>query len=303
MKQNKSSNPTKSNKNQKVLADQVVEENANAKMKRKGKLAKKSKSSKSNPNNEYVEIELTPVALGVILGLLLIIFGLAVYLFVTRKNLPVTTKDPLGSFINLRTEIESDDPQKGSKEAKVTIVEFSDFECPFCKRYSTTTYLKLVDEYVNSGKVKYVFRDFIAIDGHNPAALREAVAANCALEQGKYWEYHDAIFNKTQMNGLGIDGKGASSVELIGLAKSIGLNVTQFSACLGKNKQDEVKNDINYVLNNLSPQARDQKESLGTPFFIVCKTSSNDVCDGKAIIGAQSYETFKKVIDYYLAEK
>ncbi|MBI2011930.1 thioredoxin domain-containing protein [Candidatus Daviesbacteria bacterium] len=105
-----------------------------------------------------------------------------------------------------------DDPVLGSKDAPITMIEFSDYECPFCKRHFIQTLPNLIKNYIDTGKVKLVYRDFIAVDGvypqgHNPAATNNAVAANCAMEQGgdsAYFKVHDLIFNKTQSNGVGI---------------------------------------------------------------------------------------------------
>ena len=89
-----------------------------------------------------------------------------------------------------------DDPVLGDTNAPITIIEFSDYECPFCKRHFDQTLPQLISQYVNSGKVKIVFRDF-PLSFHDPMATKEAVAANCAKDQGgdkKYFEFHDEIF-------------------------------------------------------------------------------------------------------------
>ncbi|NIP30380.1 MAG: thioredoxin domain-containing protein, partial [Candidatus Dadabacteria bacterium] len=85
-----------------------------------------------------------------------------------------------------------DDPIKGDLNAPVTIVEFSDYECPFCKRNHDQVFTKLKQEYIDSGKVRYVFRDYPL--GFHKKAVPAAIAANCAGEQGKYWEINDFLF-------------------------------------------------------------------------------------------------------------
>lgn len=100
-----------------------------------------------------------------------------------------------------------DDPVLGDKDAPLTIVEFSDYECPYCNRHYTQTLPSLKKDYINTGKLRLVYRDFIAVPSHNPAATTEALAANCARDQGgdeAYYKLHDEIFAKTQANGLGI---------------------------------------------------------------------------------------------------
>lgn len=100
-----------------------------------------------------------------------------------------------------------DDPVLGEKNAPITMVEFSDYECPFCKRHFSQTLPSIKSEYIDKGKVKLVYRDFIAVPGHNPAATKEGVAANCVREQGgdsAYFKFHDLIFSRTRSNGEGI---------------------------------------------------------------------------------------------------
>ncbi len=99
-----------------------------------------------------------------------------------------------------------DDPVKGDPNAPITIVEFSDYECPFCQRHFKTTYPQLLSEYIDTGKVKLVFRD-LPLPFHDPVATQAAVAANCAREQGgdeAYFKYHGEYFSRTQANGDGL---------------------------------------------------------------------------------------------------
>jgi len=99
-----------------------------------------------------------------------------------------------------------DDAVLGDANAPVTMVEFSDYECPFCKRHFQDAHKQLVENYVNTGKLKIVFRD-LPLSFHDPKATEEAVAANCAREQGgddAYFKFHDAIFEATKSNGEGI---------------------------------------------------------------------------------------------------
>lgn len=97
-----------------------------------------------------------------------------------------------------------DDPVLGQANAPVTIIEFSDYECPFCKRHFQQTFPSIKSDYIDSGKAKLVFRDYVAVPSHNPAATTEALAASCAKELGgdeAYYKLHDIIFTKTQANG------------------------------------------------------------------------------------------------------
>src|SRR3989344_9399332 len=88
-----------------------------------------------------------------------------------------------------------DDPVLGEKNAKVTIIEFSDFQCPFCSRFRDQTFDQIKSKYIDTGKVKFVYRDFPLTQIH-PMAQKGAEASECADEQGKFWEYHDLLFQK-----------------------------------------------------------------------------------------------------------
>jgi len=179
-----------------------------------------------------------------------------------------------------------DDPVLGDKNAPVTIIEFSDYECPFCKRHFNDTFPQLVKNYVDTGKAKIVFRDF-PLSFHDPLATKEAVAANCAREQGgdtAYFEYHDEIFTRTESNGNGL-----AEADLTTIATDLGLNISSFTACLADPAQtDEVKKDI---------ADGSAAGASGTPSFIIGKTTSNGEIEGDLVVGAQPYAAFQAVID------
>src|SRR3990172_10921837 len=179
-----------------------------------------------------------------------------------------------------------DDPVLGDKNAPITIVEFSDYECPFCKRHFDETLPQLVKNYVDTGKVKIVYRDF-PLSFHDPMATKEAVAANCAREQGadkKYFEFHDEIFKRTISNGNGLNDEKIQTI-----AKDLGLNTGKFTTCLSDQSQaDEVKKDI---------ADGTAAGASGTPTFVIGKTTSNGEVDGDLVVGAQPFAAFQAVID------
>ena len=110
-----------------------------------------------------------------------------------QQQAPVVNNDPVKVSVD-------DDPILGDKNAPVTIIEFSDYECPFCKRHFDETLPQLVKEYISTGKVKLVFRD-LPLPFHNPMATTEAITANCARAQGDdntYYKFHDEIFKRTK---------------------------------------------------------------------------------------------------------
>jgi len=181
-----------------------------------------------------------------------------------------------------------DDPVMGSKNAPLTVIEFSDYECPFCKRSFSDVIPNLKKDYIDTGKVKLVYRDFPLSFHQN--AQKEAEASECARVQGGdavYFKFHDQIFTKTTSNGTGL-----ALEQLPVIAKDLGLNVNQFQQCLDSGKyKDEVAKDIaDGAAAGVS----------GTPTWFIGKTTSNGTIDGTRIVGAQPYAAFKTVIDQQL---
>jgi protein-disulfide isomerase len=158
-------------------------------------------------------------------------------------------------------------PFKGGERAAVTIVEFSDFHCPFCRRVIPTL-TQIESRY--GDKIKLVFRDF-PIEGIHPGSTKAHEAARCAGEQGKFWPYHDKLFGREP---------NSSADALIGLGKEVGLNGNAFEACLNSSKyQAAIQQDIE----------EGQRVGVnGTPAFFI---------NGRLITGAQPLETFTRMID------
>jgi protein-disulfide isomerase len=192
---------------------------------------------------------------------------------------PVTTVDTLVETAGAQS--------KGAAGARLTIIEFSDFECPFCGRYARDTYTQLDREYIATGKARYVFRNF-PLESIHPNAFRAAAASICAAEQGKYWEMHDRLFqNQTAL------AAGA----LAGHAVAIGADAAKFNACMGSERATpRIRQD----------QADAQKAGVGsTPSFLIGVTTAGDtkVRAVRMIRGAQPFATFKATIDQLLAAK
>ncbi len=184
-----------------------------------------------------------------------------------------------------------DDPVLGDKNAPVTLVEFSDYECPFCKRHFDQTYVDLKKDYIDTGKVKLVFRD-LPLSFHEPMATKEAVAANCAREQGDdstYYKFHDEMFKKTTSNGTGLDDAKVNAI-----AEGLGLNISNFKSCYESQKyKDEVAKDM---------ADAGKIGASGTPSFVVGNSTDNGEIEGQLIVGAQPYAAFKTIIDEKLSK-
>lgn len=167
-------------------------------------------------------------------------------------------------------------PAKGNDDAPITIVEFSDYQCPFCQRHVGQTMPTLLAELVETGRVRYEFKDF-PLDEIHPDARSAAAAARCAEEQNSYWEMHNVLFsNQQSWSGL---GDGATAV-YSDLANGLGLDGDQIADCIASGRYDE------------AIQA-DYEEGLthgvtGTPAFFI---------DGYFISGAQPYDLFEIVVN------
>lgn len=169
-----------------------------------------------------------------------------------------------------------DNPVLGDKNAKVQIVEFSDYQCPFCRLFWKNTLPSIKDAYIKTGKAKLVFRDFPL--SFHPAAQISAEAAHCAGEQNKYWEMHDKLFEEQDKEGQGTVQYGAP--ELKKWAAEIGVDATQFNACLDSQKYKKVVQD------NFNAGASAGVD--GTPAFFV---------NGLKIVGAQPFGAFQQAIE------
>ncbi len=166
-----------------------------------------------------------------------------------------------------------DDPFLGPEDAPITIVEFSDFQCPYCARFRQQTFDALFEQY--GDQIRLVYRDF-PLNSIHPEAQKAAEASQCAHEQGKYWEMHDAMFANQAITGLSIDA-------LSSMAEQIGLDVDTFTACVDSGKYaDEVANDL-----------RDGSSYgvTGTPTFFI---------NGVRLVGAQPLVAFTTIIDQEL---
>jgi protein-disulfide isomerase len=175
---------------------------------------------------------------------------------------------------------------RGNSGASVAMIEYADFECPFCGKYAREVYPKILDEYVKTGKVKLFYRD-LPLPMH-PHALAAARAARCAGEQGKYWEMHDSLFaSQTALSDSALQDR----------AQTLGLDTTEFKRCLSSGKYaDEIQKSLS------------EAEKLGvrgTPtFFLGTVDPNGDVVKiGKIIVGARPYETFKAALDDLLGSK
>lgn len=189
-----------------------------------------------------------------------------------------TTSASTSPKITVRPVDPARDHIRGEASAPITLVEYSDTECPFCKNFHLTM-KRAAQEY--GGKVRWVYRHF-PLDGLHQKARKEAEATECASEQGKFWEYTDRIFEVTPSND------GLDPAQLPKIAQEVGLNVGAFTDCLksGKHAQ-KVQEDLDDAV---------RAGGQGTPYTVIL--GPNDVT--LPFSGAQPYENVKKVIDALL---
>jgi protein-disulfide isomerase len=199
-----------------------------------------------------------------------------------KRVLPTKTEQPFDIAVN-----EHSPAVKGNKNARVEIIEFSDFQCTFCLGYVSETFPQIEKNYLKTGKVKYLFRD-LPLPLH-ANAFRAAEAARCAGEQGKFWEAHDRFFaNQNTLNPNDWPQH----------AQALGLDTAKFNQCLMSGKyDDEIHRDVDEAL-SLGIE--------GTPAFLIGVTDPNNprqVNVRKVLLGAESYDTFKTTLDELLAAK
>lgn len=171
----------------------------------------------------------------------------------------------------------------GSDDAAVTLIEFSDYQCPFCARHATQTAPQIIKDFVETNKVRYVFRDF-PIEAIHPQALKIAEGARCAGEQDKFWDMHDRLF---------ANQRGLQPDNLPEHAEAIGLDLELFKDCLDSGKYAEaIRKDI---------EDGSKIGVRGTPSFALGISDNNQIKNAVIIRGAQPFNIFKEEIEKMLA--
>lgn len=176
-----------------------------------------------------------------------------------------------------------DDPIKGNPKAPVTLVEFTDYQCPYCSRFHQQVLPSLENDYISKGKLRYVIRDFPLSFHRN--ALPAAIAANCAGEQEKYWELNEFLFKNPDKLDI---------PNILIYAKGLSLDYEDFEECVEEKRyESEVYNDM-----------RDAEGYgvTGTPAFFVGKTGEGKEMKALFFRGSQPYQVFKTHIDNLLSE-
>ncbi|MFH1347040.1 MAG: thioredoxin domain-containing protein [Spirochaetota bacterium] len=215
----------------------------------------------------------------------ILISGSIIYAVGVKNSGTQTANIKEAAELSNKPEI-GDDVILGDPSAPVTVFIFSDYQCPFCAKFYKETEQLIIKNYVNSGKAKLVYKD-LAFLGLESLAASEA--SNCAKDQGKYWDYHDAIFEVElqEMNFGNSENTGnLNRDEFEKIAKNLEMNVDDFLSCFDSKKYDsEIERDIN--------EAKAAIPKISTPTIFI-----ND----KMIQGAYPYAVFSQAIDEALKD-
>ncbi len=190
----------------------------------------------------------------------------------------LTTQESISSNEIKSTIMENGSPILGDINAPITLIEFGDYQCHFCNVHFHKTEHSLLENYIDTGKVKMIFKDFTII---GPDSINAAHGAHCANDQGKFWQYHDILYN----NWTGENNGWASSDNLLRFAQEIELDIEIWSDCMIEARHSQIITDS-------SKNARDLGIT-GTPAFFVVGPE-NDITK---ISGAQPFERFEQIFD------
>lgn len=236
---------------------------------------------KPNRFGNFVEKYGTPLA--ILIGMSFV--AGSIYLSFGAPNAKIAGQTAANNYSPEETKEETkivpptadDDAFLGSADAPVTIIEFSDFQCPFCRKLWRDVLPQLKKDYIDTGKVKFVYRDY-PLTGLHEMAQGSAEAAECADDQGKFWDMHDKMFAEQEKKGAGTIAY--TIIDLKKWAGQIGLNQSQFNDCLDTEKyKSEVEKDL---ADGTASGVR------GTPAIFI---------NGKLISGAQPFEVFKRATE------
>ncbi len=194
----------------------------------------------------------------------------------------VSTVGGMGSNKALAGPIVSDPRSLGREDAPIVIVEYSDYQCPYCGQFHATVLPRLKSEYIDSGKVRFIFRD-LPLAMHRES-VPAAIAALCATEQGKFWEMNAALFANNRTLGTALYGQ---------LAQALKLDVEKFDTC--------VQNPLSRRRVQMGAQEAKRYGLSATPSFILGRFDKGKVAIHRTASGFTDFETFSREIDSLLA--
>ena len=233
-------------------------------------------------------IHLPSLAIGAGIAVACIFCGVLMVNMINSETTPVLAETPqkqteITKIQSLSVFTDNASPILGNPNAPITMVEFGDYQCTFCSKFFHETENSIITNYIKTGKVKILFKDYIILGQDSKNA---ANAAHCANDQKLFWEYHSMLYN----NWAGENTGWADLAHLHEFANTLGLDMDVFSTCMSDLKWNE--------LVNLSSKDGQKLGVSGTPTFFVID-QNNDVIK---IVGAQHYDVFKQIFDSVLDE-
>ena len=233
-------------------------------------------------------IHLPSLAIGAGIAVACIFCGVLMVNMINSETTPVLAETPqkqteITKIQSLSVFTDNASPILGNPNAPITMVEFGDYQCTFCSKFFHETENSIITNYVKTGKVKILFKDYIIL---GQDSMNAANAAHCANDQKSFWKYHSMLYN----NWAGEDTGWADLAHLHEFANTLGLDMDVFSTCMSDLKWNE--------LVNLSSKDGQKLGVSGTPTFFVID-QNNDVIK---IVGAQHYDVFKQIFDSALDE-
>ena len=233
-------------------------------------------------------IHLPSLAIGAGIAVACIFCGVLMVNMINSETTPVLAETPqkqteITKIQSLSVFTDNASPILGNPNAPITMVEFGDYQCTFCSKFFHETENSIITNYIKTGKVKILFKDYIIL---GQDSMNAANAAHCANDQKSFWKYHSMLYN----NWAGEDTGWADLAHLHEFANTLGLDMDVFSTCMSDLKWNE--------LVNLSSKDGQKLGVSGTPTFFVID-QNNDVIK---IVGAQHYDVFKQIFDSVLDE-
>ena len=195
---------------------------------------------------------------------------------------PTPEIDSVGpAKITMETFVENGSPVLGNPNASITLIEFGDYQCHYCHVFFESIEGKIIKNYIETGKVKMIFKDYNII---GKDSVKASQGAHCANDQGLFWEYHDILYS----NWTGENNGWASGANLANYAQDIGLEMNQWTDCMSQQKHSKT------IL--ISNEDAKKLQLTGTPAFFVINS------DGQVskLFGAQPFEVFERLFDEQL---
>ena len=243
---------------------------------------------KKNPKKTRY-LHMPSVALGAGIAISCLVLGIFLANFIGEDNSHLLAEIPTITNVEKQLNVNGPDvlvkngsPILGSVDAPITLIEFGDYQCTYCKRHFDQTHNLIMKNYVETNKVKILFKDLIATPGKD--SIHAAHATHCAKDQGMFWKYHYMLYNNWEGENTG----WITTDNLNKFAQKIDMNMNEFSKCMSDNKWMELitasKNDANTL------------GITGTPSFFLIGPEN----ELEKIHGAQPYDVFKEIFDSHL---